>query len=53
MVSTPDRINFGSMAERGVDAIWNGDEYQGVRDALSGETPPEVCSSCAICSGTF
>jgi MoaA/NifB/PqqE/SkfB family radical SAM enzyme len=53
MVSTPDRINFGSMAERGAEAVWNGDAYRAFRDALSSETPPEVCRSCAIYSGTF
>ncbi|WP_337176191.1 radical SAM protein [Paludisphaera sp.] len=53
MVSTPDRINFGSMAEAGVDAIWNGDSYRAFREALDGEQPPEVCRSCAVYSGTF
>ena len=53
MVATPDRINFGNMAERGVDAIWEGPEHLAFRDALSSDTPPEVCRSCAIYSGTF
>ena len=44
MVSTPDRINFGSMADQGAEAVWNGDAYQAFRDALSTESwaPPEV-----------
>ena len=53
MVSTPDRINFGSMADEGVEAVWNGDCYSSFREALSGESPPEVCRSCAVYSGTF
>jgi MoaA/NifB/PqqE/SkfB family radical SAM enzyme len=53
MVSTPDRIHFGSMAEQGVQAVWNGDAYQAFRDALSTDSPPEVCRSCAVYSGTF
>jgi radical SAM protein with 4Fe4S-binding SPASM domain len=53
MVATPDRIHFGNMAEKGVDAIWNGPEMRAFRDELSSETPPEVCRSCAIYSGTF
>ena len=53
MVATPDRINLGSIVDRGVDAIWNGPDYQSFRDALSSESPPEVCRSCAIYSGTF
>ena len=51
--ATPDRIHFGNMAEKGVDAIWNGPEMRAFRDELSSETPPEVCRSCAIYSGTF
>src|SRR5205823_1400194 len=43
MVATPDRINFGNMAEAGVEAIWNGPDYEAFRAALSSETPPEVC----------
>ncbi len=53
MVATPDRIHFGNMAEKGVEAIWNGPEMKAFRDELSSETPPEVCRSCAIYSGTF
>ena len=53
MVATPDRINMGSMFEHGVGAIWDGPDYRDFRDALSSDTPPEVCRSCAIYSGTF
>ncbi|MFO0892949.1 MAG: SPASM domain-containing protein [Isosphaeraceae bacterium] len=53
MVATPDRINFGSMAEEGVEAIWNGEDYQGFRDALSSDEPPSICKSCSVYSGTF
>jgi len=53
MVATPDRINFGNLAERGVEAIWNGPEYEAFRAALASETPPEVCRTCAVYSHTF
>lgn len=53
MVATPDRATLGDMAASGVDAVWNGPEYRAFRDALSSETPPEVCRSCSIYSGTF
>ena len=53
MVATPDRINFGDMTERGVEAVWNGPAYQAFRDALSSESSPEVCRSCSVYSGTF
>jgi len=53
MVATPDRINFGEVAERGVVAVWNGPEYQDFRDRLSSDTPPEVCQSCSVYTRTF
>jgi len=53
MVATPDRINFGSMAEHGVEAIWNNPAYQQFRQQLSSDIPPSVCSSCSIYTGTF
>ncbi len=53
MVSTPDRINFGKIAEQGAEALWNGVSYQEFRDQLSSDEPPEVCRSCSIYSGTF
>lgn len=53
MVATPDRITLGNMADMGAQAVWSGEPYQAFRDALSSETPPEVCRSCAIYSGTF
>jgi MoaA/NifB/PqqE/SkfB family radical SAM enzyme len=53
MVATPDRIHFGDMSEQGVMAVWNNDAYQNFRAELGSETPPEVCRSCSIYSGTF
>ncbi|TFW31101.1 radical SAM protein [Massilia horti] len=53
MVATPDRINFGDMAARGVADIWHGAAYEAFRDQLSSPTPPAVCASCAIYKGTF
>lgn len=53
MVSTPDRINFGSMAEEGVAAVWNGAAYERFRAQLDSDEPPEICRSCAIYNGTF
>lgn len=54
MVATPDRIHFGDMAKEGVVRVWNNEEYAAFRAQLeSAETPPEVCRSCAVYSGTF
>jgi MoaA/NifB/PqqE/SkfB family radical SAM enzyme len=53
MVATPDRATLGDMARDGAEAVWNGQPYRAFRDALSSETPPEVCRSCAIYTGTF
>ncbi len=53
MVSTPDRINFGNMAEHGVDAVWNSDAFRAFRDQLASDEPPEICRTCSIYLGTF
>ncbi|MDP9311131.1 MAG: radical SAM protein [Pseudomonadota bacterium] len=53
MVATPDRINFGSMAEDGVIPIWNSAQFQDFRAQLDSDEPPEICRSCAIYTGTF
>lgn len=53
MVATPDRINFGNMAERGFSAIWNGEPYESFRHRLSSDDPPAICGSCAVYHGIF
>jgi radical SAM protein with 4Fe4S-binding SPASM domain len=53
MVSTPDRMNFGNIAEQGAEATWNAPAYQQFRDQLASDSPPEICRSCALYTGTF
>jgi len=53
MVGTPDRINFGNMAEQGVDTLWNGTRYQAFRRALESNDPPAVCRACSVYNGVF
>jgi radical SAM protein with 4Fe4S-binding SPASM domain len=53
MVATPDRVNFGNMADRGADAVWNAPAFHAFRDALSSDAPPAVCRSCSVYSRTF
>jgi MoaA/NifB/PqqE/SkfB family radical SAM enzyme len=53
MVATPDRAQLGDMARDGAEAVWNGAAYRSFREALSSETPPEICRTCSIYSGTF
>jgi radical SAM protein with 4Fe4S-binding SPASM domain len=53
MISTPDRLNFGNIAEQGVAETRNGAEYQALRDQLASDEPPDICRSCAIYTGTF
>ena len=53
MVSTPDRINFGNMAEQGVANVWNNEAYSAFRTALASDTAPAICRSCALYRGTF
>jgi radical SAM protein with 4Fe4S-binding SPASM domain len=53
MVSTPDRVHFGNMAEQGVEETWNSSAFQAFRDQLASDEPPEICRSCALYAGTF
>ena len=53
MVATPDRANFGSMAQRGVEPVWNSGEYETFRHQLDSDEPPAICRSCAVYQGTF
>jgi len=53
MVATPDRINFGDMAQNGVTAVWNNLDYMNFRERLDSDVPPEVCSGCAVYTGIF
>ncbi len=53
MVATPDRVNFGNMAELGAAAVWNGPDCQDFRERLSSDVPPAVCQSCSVYSRTF
>jgi MoaA/NifB/PqqE/SkfB family radical SAM enzyme len=53
MVATPDRINFGNAADRGVEPVWNGPPSRQFRAALDSDDPPEICRTCAVYQGTF
>jgi radical SAM protein with 4Fe4S-binding SPASM domain len=53
MISTPDRMNLGDVRERGVAAVWRSPAYESFRLQLASDTPPEICRSCAVYSGTF
>ncbi len=53
MVSTPDRINFGSVHEKRIADLWNGDGYNRFRDRLASNDPPDICTSCSVYTGTF
>jgi MoaA/NifB/PqqE/SkfB family radical SAM enzyme len=53
MIATPDRMNFGSVAQHGVLAVWNGEGYEGFRRQLASDEPPDICRSCSIYTGTF
>lgn len=53
MISTPDRHNFGDVTQQGVTAIWQSAAYEAFRHQLASDTPPEICRSCSVYSGTF
>jgi hypothetical protein len=41
------------MARAGAAPVWNGAAYAAFRRSLAEGPPPQVCSSCALCHGTF
>jgi MoaA/NifB/PqqE/SkfB family radical SAM enzyme len=53
MVATPDRAHFGDMTKEGVEAVWNGAEYEEFRRRLDSDDPPQICKSCAAYRGIF
>ncbi|MGE5249273.1 MAG: radical SAM protein, partial [Bacteroidota bacterium] len=53
MVSTPDRANFGKVTEHPLASVWDSSEYQGFRDRLDSDNPPDICKSCSLYWGTF
>jgi radical SAM protein with 4Fe4S-binding SPASM domain len=53
MISTPDRLNFGNMADAGVARVWNSAEYEEFRRRLDSDEPPSICRSCSVYKGTF
>ena len=53
MIATPDRLNFGNVAEQGVLPVWNGAAYEAFRRQLASEEPPEICRSCSVYNRTF
>ena len=46
-------LTLAGVAARDFAAIWHGDAYTAFRAELASETPPAVCRSCAVYSGTF
>jgi len=53
MIATPDRGHMGNMIDLGVETVWNDLPYQGFRNRLESDEPPEICRSCAVYKGIF
>jgi radical SAM protein with 4Fe4S-binding SPASM domain len=53
MVGTPDRATLGSVAERPLLDVWEGEAYRDFRGRLDSSDPPEICRSCSVYRGTF
>jgi MoaA/NifB/PqqE/SkfB family radical SAM enzyme len=53
IIATPDRLNFGNMAQEGVVRVWNSAEYNAFRARLDSDDPPDICRGCAVYNGTF
>ncbi len=53
IVATPDRVNWGSMADHSFEELWNGLHAKTFRAQLDSDEPPEVCKNCSIYHGIF
>jgi radical SAM protein with 4Fe4S-binding SPASM domain len=53
MIATPDRLNFGDMAQGGVAPIWHSAPYERFRHQLDSDTAPAICQSCSVYRGVF
>ncbi len=53
MISTPDRLNMGNMAQLGVTAVWNSEAFEAFRQQLDSPQAPEICQTCSLYRGTF
>ncbi len=53
MIATPDRLNFGDMAQEGVGPIWHSARYETFRRELDSDVAPAICQSCSVYRGVF
>lgn len=53
MISTPDRLHFGSFKHQNAQTIWNSGQYSQFRQQLESENPHELCRSCSVYRGVF
>jgi radical SAM protein with 4Fe4S-binding SPASM domain len=53
MVSTPDRMNFGSIHGVPFNEIWNSPAYRDFRERFDSANPPEICKTCSVYQGIF
>lgn len=48
-----DRMNFGSVVERGIAEVWASERYESFRGQLNSDQPPEIGRTCAVYNGMF
>jgi radical SAM protein with 4Fe4S-binding SPASM domain len=53
MVSSADRMSFGTVACDSIPALWNSGVYRDFRESISRRIPPPVCHSCSMYWGMF
>jgi len=41
-------MQFGNMAQLGVEPIWHNALYRSFRAALASDSPPQICRGCAV-----
>ena len=53
MVMGDDRVALGRLDEQSFSEIWYGEPYREFRRRLAGDSPPDICTGCALYQHTF
>jgi hypothetical protein len=48
MIMGADRATLGDVGREAFADVWTGAAYEGFREALMGDEPPDVCRGCSV-----
>ena len=53
MVMGSDRATLGNLADESFGEVWSGPAYEGFRERLLSDSPPDVCAGCSLYRRVF